>query len=114
MPAVGLNFIDHCVGNQPDNEMETWAKWYEKSLTFHRFWSVDDSQIHTQYSALRSIVVTNYEETIKMPINEPANGLKKSQIQEYVDYYGGAGIQHIALNTSDIITGSSGLRVEPD
>lgn len=71
---------------------------------FHRFWSVDDSQIHTKYSSLRSIVVTNYEETIKMPINEPASGMKKSQIQEYVDYYGGAGVQHIALNSSDIIT----------
>ena len=60
--------------------------------------------MHTDYSALRSIVVTNYEETIKMPINEPANGLRKSQIQEYCDYNGGAGIQHIALNTTDIIT----------
>lgn len=73
---------------------------------FHRFWSVDDSQIHTEYSALRSIVVTNWDETIKMPINEPAPGKKKSQIQEYVDYYGGAGIQHIALNTNDIIKGT--------
>jgi 4-hydroxyphenylpyruvate dioxygenase len=71
---------------------------------FHRFWSVDDSQIHTEYSALRSIVVTNYEETIKMPINEPAPGKRKSQIQEYVDYYGGAGVQHIAMSTKDIIT----------
>uniref|UniRef100_A0A1I8IZ40 4-hydroxyphenylpyruvate dioxygenase n=1 Tax=Macrostomum lignano TaxID=282301 RepID=A0A1I8IZ40_9PLAT len=70
---------------------------------FHRFWSVDDKQIHTDYSALRSIVVTNWEETIKMPINEPAPGKRKSQIQEYVDYYGGAGVQHIALNTNDII-----------
>jgi len=99
-----LDFVDHVVGNQPDLEMESASDWYLKSLMFHRFWSVDDSQIHTQYSALRSIVVTNYEETIKMPINEPATGLKKSQIQEYVDYYGGAGVQHIALNTSDIIT----------
>ncbi|NXM91502.1 HPPD dioxygenase, partial [Oenanthe oenanthe] len=70
----------------------------------HRFWSVDDKQLHTEFSALRSIVVTNYEETIKMPINEPAPGKKKSQIQEYIDYYGGAGVQHIALNTPDIIT----------
>ena len=85
--------------------MEPAASWYEKCLFFHRFWSVDDKQIHTQYSALRSIVMTNWDETIKMPINEPANGLKKSQIQEYVDYYGGAGIQHIALNTDNIIEG---------
>ncbi|GIX81678.1 4-hydroxyphenylpyruvate dioxygenase [Caerostris darwini] len=110
LPATGLDFIDHCVGNQPDDEMVPVSDWYEKSLMFHRFWSVDDKQIHTEYSALRSIVVTNYEETIKMPINEPAPGKKKSQIQEYVDYYGGPGIQHIALNTKDIIKAISNLR----
>ena len=84
---------------------------YESNLMFHRFWSVDDTQMHTEYSALRSVVMANYEETvnmfwlldfhvflqIKMPINEPAPGKKKSQIQEYVDYYGSAGVQHIAL-----------------
>ena len=90
---------------------------------FHRFWSIDDKQLTTEYSALRSIVVTNYEETIKvrrvvqtalwlastfvnafqMPINEPAPGKRKSQIQEYVDFYGGAGVQHIAMRTTDII-----------
>lgn len=64
---------------------------------------MDDTQLHTEYSALRSIVMTNWEETVKMPINEPAPGKKRSQIQEYVEYYGGAGVQHIALNTSDII-----------
>ncbi|CAD5219639.1 unnamed protein product [Bursaphelenchus xylophilus] len=111
LPNVGLNFIDHCVGNQPDLEMESAAQWYEKVLLFHRFWSVDDSIIHTDYSALRSVVVTNYEETIKMPINEPAQGKKAvSQIQEFVDYYGGAGVQHIALNTTDIITAITALR----
>merc|ERR1711860_172845 len=98
LPEIGLNFIDHIVGNQPNEEMVPVADWYEKNLMFHRFWSVDDSQIHTEFSALRSIVVTNYEETIKMPINEPAPGKRKSQIQEYVDYYGGAGVQHIAMN----------------
>lgn len=77
---------------------------YEKSLLFHRFWSVDDKQVYTEYSSLRSIVVTNYEETVKMPINEPAPGLRKSQIQEYVDYHGGAGVQHVAMRTNDIIT----------
>lgn len=90
--------------------MESIAKWYEQVLQFHRFWSVDDSQIHTEYSALRSIVVTNYEETIKMPINEPAPGKKKSQIEEFVEYYGGAGVQHIALNTQDIIGAIQNLR----
>lgn len=110
LPPINLNFIDHCVGNQPDNQMEITAKWYESKLQWHRFWSVDDSQIHTEYSALRSIVMANYEETIKIPINEPAPGKKKSQITEYVEYYAGAGVQHIALNTDDIITAITNLR----
>jgi 4-hydroxyphenylpyruvate dioxygenase len=63
------------------------TEWYEKALQFHRFWSVDDSMIHTEYSSLRSIVVTNYDETIKMPINEPANGKRKSQIQVCLQKY---------------------------
>jgi 4-hydroxyphenylpyruvate dioxygenase len=110
LPTCHLGFIDHVVGNQPDLEMEDVVKSYENNLMFHRFWSVDDSQIHTEYSALRSIVMANWEETIKMPINEPAPGKKKSQIQEYVDYYGGAGVQHVALNTTDIITAVKALR----
>lgn len=110
LPLVNLNFIDHIVGNQPDDEMVPVADWYQKCLMFHRYWSVDDKQIHTNYSSLRSIVVANYEETIKMPINEPAPGNRKSQIQEYVDYYGGAGVQHIALNTSDIIQSVTTLK----
>lgn len=110
LPPGGLQFIDHVVGNQPDLQMTPVAESYEKNLMFHRFWSVDDSQIHTEYSALRSIVVTNYEETIKMPINEPAPGKRKSQIQEYVDYYGSGGVQHIALNTNNIIDAITNLR----
>ncbi|XP_041865187.1 4-hydroxyphenylpyruvate dioxygenase [Melanotaenia boesemani] len=110
LPPAGLSFIDHIVGNQPDDEMVPISDWYQRCLMFHRFWSIDDKQIHTQYSALRSIVVTNYEETIKMPINEPAVGKKKSQIQEYVDYNGGPGVQHIALNTSNIIEAIVNLR----
>ncbi|XP_059829135.1 4-hydroxyphenylpyruvate dioxygenase isoform X2 [Hypanus sabinus] len=105
-----LNFIDHVVGNQPEDEMLPVVDWYLKCLMFHRYWSVDDKQIHTNYSSLRSIVVTNYEETIKMPINEPAAGRRKSQIQEYVDYNGGSGVQHIALNTSDIIQSVTNLK----
>jgi len=77
---------------------------------FHRFWSVDDSIMHTDYSALRSIVVCDYDENVKMPINEPANGKKKSQIQEYVDYYHGPGVQHIALKTENIIEAVEALR----
>ncbi|XP_069767365.1 4-hydroxyphenylpyruvate dioxygenase isoform X2 [Narcine bancroftii] len=110
LPSGCLNFIDHIVGNQPDDEMLPIVEWYQKCLLFHRYWSVDDKQIHTNYSSLRSIVVSNYEETIKMPINEPAAGRRKSQIQEYVDYYGGAGVQHIALNTSDIIQTITNLK----
>ena len=95
--------IDHCVGNQPDGEMEAAASWYEKMLDFHRFWSVDDKMMHTEYSALRSIVVADFDEVVKMPINEPAPGKRKSQIQEYVDFYGGPGVQHIAIRTENII-----------
>uniref|UniRef100_A0A8C7YKE9 4-hydroxyphenylpyruvate dioxygenase n=1 Tax=Oryzias sinensis TaxID=183150 RepID=A0A8C7YKE9_9TELE len=107
LPSGKLDFIDHVVGNQPDDEMVPVVDWYQKTLLFHRFWSVDDKQLQTEFSALRSIVVANYEETVKMPINEPAMGKRKSQIQEYVDYYGGPGVQHIAMNTSDIITSVS-------
>uniref|UniRef100_A0AAX7VAR3 4-hydroxyphenylpyruvate dioxygenase n=1 Tax=Astatotilapia calliptera TaxID=8154 RepID=A0AAX7VAR3_ASTCA len=104
LPSGNLDFIDHVVGNQPDDEMVSAVEWYQRNLLFHRFWSVDDKQLQTEFSALRSIVVANYEETVKMPINEPAMGKRKSQIQEYVEYYGGPGVQHIAMNTSDIIT----------
>nr|XP_048303264.1 4-hydroxyphenylpyruvate dioxygenase isoform X2 [Myodes glareolus] len=110
LPSCNLKVIDHVVGNQPDQEMVSASEWYVKNLQFHRFWSVDDTQVHTEYSSLRSIVVTNYEESIKMPINEPAPGKKKSQIQEYVDYNGGPGVQHIALKTDDIITTIRHLR----
>eukprot|EP00343_Euplotes_focardii_P006690 CAMPEP_0205821394 /NCGR_PEP_ID=MMETSP0206-20130828/7459_1 /ASSEMBLY_ACC=CAM_ASM_000279 /TAXON_ID=36767 /ORGANISM="Euplotes focardii, Strain TN1" /LENGTH=380 /DNA_ID=CAMNT_0053116843 /DNA_START=20 /DNA_END=1162 /DNA_ORIENTATION=- len=95
--------VDHIVGNQPDLEMEPTAEWYEKMLDFHRYWSVDDSMIHTEYSSLRSVVMCDFDEIIKMPINEPAPGKRKSQIQEYVEFYGGAGVQHIAMKTDDII-----------
>lgn len=110
LPDCGLQRIDHIVGNQPDLEMTSVVDWYERTLMFHRFWSVDDKTMHTEYSALRSIVITNYEETIKMPINEPATARRRSQIQEYVDYYGGAGVQHIAMETKDIISSVTNLR----
>ncbi|KAI5646613.1 glyoxalase/Bleomycin resistance protein/Dioxygenase superfamily domain-containing protein [Phthorimaea operculella] len=110
LPKVEIDFIDHVVGNQPDEGMEPAASWYERCLQFHRFWSVDDKQVCTEYSALRSIVMANWEETVKMPINEPAPGKKKSQIQEYVEYHGGAGVQHIAINTQDVIAAVTNLR----
>lgn len=101
--SVEFEHIDHCVGNQALGDMEPTAEWYEKYLDFHRFWSVDDSVIHSEYSSLKSIVVADFDEVVKMPINEPANGKRKSQIQEYVDFYAGAGVQHIAFRTKDII-----------
>jgi 4-hydroxyphenylpyruvate dioxygenase len=110
LPDTMLARIDHIVGNQPDGEMVTACELYEKQMAFHRFWSVDDTQMHTEYSALRSIVMADHDEVIKMPINEPAAGLKKSQIQEYVDYYGGAGAQHIAIAVPDIIAAITALR----
>ena len=103
IPLPELLHIDHIVGNQPDHEMMTAVDWYEKVLGFHRFWSVDDSQIHTEYSSLRSIVMADPTDTVKMPINEPAAGKRKSQIQEYIDYHGGAGVQHIALRVNNIL-----------
>lgn len=109
-PPVGLQLVDHVVGNQPDGQMLPAVEFYERVLQFHRFWSVDDSQVHTEYSALRSVVMADHSERVKMPINEPAQGLRKSQIQEYVEYYGGAGVQHIALLTENIIDSITHLR----
>tara|TARA_Y100000588_G_scaffold393231_2_gene508358 strand:- start:190716 stop:191807 length:1092 start_codon:yes stop_codon:yes gene_type:complete len=100
---TGLVHIDHIVGNQPDGEMQTVCQFYEKVFGWHRFWTVDDKDINTDYSSLRSIVMANDNEIIKMPINEPADGLKKSQIQEFIDFYKNAGVQHIAMSTKDII-----------
>ncbi|KAM3138367.1 hypothetical protein pb186bvf_009453 [Paramecium bursaria] len=110
LPPIKFEFVDHVVGNQALGEMEPITSWYEKMLDFHRFWSVDDSMIHTEYSSLKSIVVTDYDENVKMPINEPAHGRKVSQIQEYVNYYGGAGVQHIAIRTNNILEEIENLR----
>jgi 4-hydroxyphenylpyruvate dioxygenase len=107
---IELEAIDHCVGNQDWAQMEAACDWYERCLGFHRFWSVDDKDICTEYSALKSIVMASPNEVVKMPINEPAEGKKKSQIEEYVDFYNGAGVQHIALRTPDIISAVSNLR----
>ena len=98
-----MKVIDHVVGNMAENGMTPAVEYYEKCLQFHRFWSVDDTQMHTEFSALRSTVMADWDEVVKMPINEPAKGKKKSQIQEYVDYFGGEGVQHIALRTDDIL-----------
>ena len=108
---VGLNYVDHFVGNQPEKQMAKIARWYEEKLGFHRFWTADDKDISTEYTALRSVVVANDNERIKMPINRPAAGIKKSQIEEFVEYYSGPGVQHIAMDTKDIISTVSMLTV---
>ncbi len=107
---VGLKFIDHMVGNVGWGQMNTWVKWYEEVMGFENFLSFDDKQIHTEYSALMSKVMSNGNGRIKFPINEPAKGKKRSQIEEYLDFYEGAGVQHIAVATDDIITAVSQLK----
>ncbi|GAA0738195.1 4-hydroxyphenylpyruvate dioxygenase [Gaetbulibacter jejuensis] len=107
---VGLKYIDHMVGNVGWGEMNTWVKWYEDVMGFVNFLSFDDKQIHTEYSALMSKVMSNGNGRIKFPINEPAEGKKRSQIEEYLDFYEGPGVQHIAVATDDIITTVSQLR----
>lgn len=110
LPSVPLARIDHCVGNQDWNEMVSACAFYEQCLSFHRFWSVDDSQICTEFSALNSIVMASENNLVKMPINEPAPGKRKSQIEEYVLFNSGAGVQHIALLTKDIISSVKAMR----
>lgn len=100
---VGLKYVDHMVGNVGWNEMNTWVNWYEDVMGFVNFLSFDDKQINTEYSALMSKVMSNGNGRIKFPINEPAEGVKKSQVEEYLDFYNGPGIQHIAVATDDII-----------
>ena len=107
---VGLKYIDHMVGNVGWNQMNTWVKFYEEVMGFVNFLSFDDKQIHTEYSALMSKVMSNGNGRIKFPINEPAEGKKKSQIEEYLDFYEGAGVQHIAVATDNIIETVSALR----
>lgn len=107
---VGLKYIDHMVGNVGWGEMNTWVKWYEEVMGFVNFLSFDDKQIHTEYSALMSKVMSNGNGRIKFPINEPAEGKKRSQIEEYLDFYEGPGVQHIAVATDNIIKTVSDLR----
>ena len=107
---VGLKYIDHMVGNVGWGEMNTWVEWYEKVMGFENFLSFDDTQIHTEYSALMSKVMSNGNGRIKFPINEPAEGKKKSQIEEYLDFYEGPGVQHIAVATNDIISTVTEMR----
>ncbi len=100
---VGLLYIDHCVGNVGWNRMNPTVKWYEEVMGFVNILSFDDKQINTEYSALMSKVMSNGNGFSKFPINEPAEGKKKSQVEEYLEYYEGEGVQHIALATNDIL-----------
>ncbi len=100
---AGLKYIDHMVGNVDWNQMDTWVKWFEDVMGFENFLSFDDKQVSTEYSALMSKVMANGNGRIKFPINEPAEGKKKSQIEEYLEFYEGEGVQHIAVTTDDIV-----------
>lgn len=107
---AGLKYIDHMVGNVDWGRMDVMVKWYEEVMGFVNFLSFDDKQIHTEYSALMSKVMSNGNGRIKFPINEPAKAAKKSQIEEYLDFYEGEGVQHIAMATDDIISTISYLK----
>jgi 4-hydroxyphenylpyruvate dioxygenase len=100
---VGLRYIDHMVGNVGWNEMNVWSSFYNNTMGFANLITFDDKDISTQFTALMSKVMTNGNGRVKFPINEPAEGLKKSQIEEYLDFYNGPGIQHIAVATNNIL-----------
>jgi 4-hydroxyphenylpyruvate dioxygenase len=107
---VGLRYVDHCVGNVGWGEMNQWVQFYEDVMGFKLLITFDDQDISTEFTALMSKVVSNGNGFVKFPINEPARGKKKSQIEEYVEYYQGAGVQHIAVATDNILQTVSELR----
>ncbi|MEX2549783.1 MAG: 4-hydroxyphenylpyruvate dioxygenase [Nitriliruptoraceae bacterium] len=109
-PPVGLRAIDHVVANVPHGEMEPWTAFYERILGFRELRHFDDETIATGYTALMSKVLADGDGRIKLPINEPANGVRRSQIQEYLDAYAGPGVQHLALTTDDIVATVRALR----
>jgi 4-hydroxyphenylpyruvate dioxygenase len=109
-PSTGLQYVDHCVGNVELGKMNEWVGFYEKVLGFYNLLSFDDKDISTEYSALMSKVMSNGNGRIKFPINEPAAGKKKSQIDEYLEFYRGPGVQHVALATNNIIETVTALR----
>lgn len=107
---IGLKFVDHMVGNVGWNKMNHWVEFYEKVMGFTQILSFDDKDISTEYTALMSKVMSNGNGRIKFPINEPAEGKKRSQVEEYLDFYEGEGVQHIAVATDDIISTVRQLR----
>jgi len=100
---TGLEYVDHCVGNVGWNQMNPWVKFYEDVMGFRNILSFDDNDISTEYSALMSKVMSNGNGFVKFPINEPAEGKKKSQVEEYLDFYNGEGVQHVAIATKNIV-----------
>jgi 4-hydroxyphenylpyruvate dioxygenase len=108
--SVGLKYVDHCVGNVELGDMNRWVKFYQDVMGFKLLITFDDKDISTEYTALMSKVVSNGNGYIKFPINEPAKGRKKSQIEEYLDFYRGAGVQHIAVATDNILETVSQMR----
>ena len=102
-PETGLLYVDHCVGNVGWNQMNPWVKFYEDVMGFRNILTFDDKDISTEYSALMSKVMSNGNGFVKFPINEPAEGKKKSQVEEYLDFYNGEGVQHVAVATNDIV-----------
>jgi 4-hydroxyphenylpyruvate dioxygenase len=109
-PEVGLKYVDHCVGNVELGQMNRWVQYYADVMGFRNLITFDDQDISTEYSSLMSKVMANGNDRIKFPINEPASGKKKSQIEEYLDFYRGPGAQHLALATDDIIETVTSLR----
>ncbi len=109
-PEVGLLYVDHCVGNVELGQMNVWVAFYQRVMGFRNLISFDDKDISTEYSSLMSKVMSNGNERIKFPINEPAKGKKKSQIDEYLDFYGGPGVQHLAMATNDILKTVTALK----
>ena len=107
---VGLAAVDHCVGNVPLGEMDRWVRFYREVMGFELLVTYDDADISTEYSALMSKVVSGGGGRVKFPINEPAPGRKRSQVDEYLEFYGGAGVQHVALTTDDIVSTVRELR----
>jgi 4-hydroxyphenylpyruvate dioxygenase len=101
---TGLMYVDHCVGNVGWNQMNRWVKFYEEVMGFKNILTFDDEDISTEYSALMSKVMSNGNGYVKFPINEPAEGKKKSQVEEYLEFYNGEGVQHIAMATNDIVS----------
>lgn len=107
---TGLQYVDHCVGNVGWNQMNPRVKFYEEVMGFRNILSFDDNDISTEYSALMSKVMSNGNGYVKFPINEPAEGKKKSQVEEYLDYYDGEGVQHVAMATNNIVETVTALR----